>query len=304
MKAGGDESKAAALLAQERAKLEADRRALEEERKRMEMAKLTVPTTPLESAVATPPRGSAGKPEVAQGRGAVSGFVKVEGGTLPSSSQLGAVAVGTFYIGKYEVQWGEFQEVRTWAAAHGYDIGSVGRGTGNNYPVTNVNWYEALKWCNARSEMEGKTPVYKLSNGAVYRAGFEVPVVNALADGYRLPSEKEWEWAARGGRKSQNYKYSGSNDIAQVAWYYANSSPATNVVGTKATNELGTYDMSGNVLEWCFDSYDSTGTHRVIRGGSWSTSAVFCAVGYRNNCRPTISYYSGRGFRLALSSVP
>ena len=225
--------------------------------------------------------------------------VKVDGGTLPSTSRLGAVEVSTFYIGKYEVQWGEFQTVRTWAASNGYDIGSVGAGSGSNYPVTDVSWYQAVKWCNARSEKEGKTPVYTVG-GVVYRTGEQVPVVNALANGYRLPSEKEWEWAARGGTQTHGYAYSGSNDVNAVAWYYGNSGPAVHVVGTKAANELGTYDMSGNVWEWCFDG---SGSYRVFRGGSWDSRAENCAVGVRGYNYPTISS-SSRGFRLALSSVP
>jgi formylglycine-generating enzyme required for sulfatase activity len=226
-------------------------------------------------------------------------FVTVLGGTLPVSSPLGAVAVGTFYVGKYEVQWGEFQTVRTWAASNGYDIGAVGAGTGSNYPVTNVNWYQAVKWCNARSEMEGKTPVY-LVNGAVYRTGDSVPVVDANANGYRLPLEKEWEWAARGGLQSQGYTYSGGNTIDTVAWYDANSGGATKVVGTKAANELGIYDMSGNVYEWC---WDASGANRRWRGGGWNGSAIYCPVVNQNSSTPTSSV-TNRGFRVVLSSVP
>jgi formylglycine-generating enzyme required for sulfatase activity len=227
-------------------------------------------------------------------------FVKVDGGTLPSTSGLGALPVSTFYIGKYEVRWDEFQTVRTWAAANGYDIGGVGAGTGSSYPVTSVNWYSAVKWCNARSQMEGKTPAYTVG-GVVYRTGDQVPVVNASANGYRLPSEKEWEWAARGGTQTQGYAYSGSNDVNAVAWYSSNSGSATHVVGTKAANELGTYDMSGNVWEWCFDIY--SGSLRVIRGGSWNSGAENCPVGYRGNINPTYGNINF-GFRLALSSVP
>jgi formylglycine-generating enzyme required for sulfatase activity len=228
-------------------------------------------------------------------------FVTVVGGTLPSTSLLGAVPVSTFYIGTYEVQWGEFQAVRTWAAANGYDIGSVGAGSGSNYPVTNVSWYQAVKWCNARSEQEGKTPVYTVG-GVVYRTGDQVPVVNTSANGYRLPSEKEWEWAARGGTQTNGYTYSGSNDINAVAWYSGNSGSATHVVGTKAANELGTHDMNGNVSEWCFDA---SGPSRVFRGGSWSTFADYCAVRYRLNFYANPTYSDDNiGFRLALSSVP
>jgi uncharacterized repeat protein (TIGR02543 family) len=227
------------------------------------------------------------------------GFAYVAAGALPASSWAGAQAVDGFFMGKTEVTWGEWQTVRTWAAANGYDIGSVGAGGGPNRPVTNLNWYHALKWCNARSEKEGLTPVYKVGS-AVYRTGDAVPTVNAAANGYRLPSEWEWEFAARGGVKTNGYEYSGSNDINAVAWYSSNSGGSTQNVATKPANELGLSDMSGNVWEWCFDA---SGSDLVIRGGAWDGYAVYCPVAYRSVNNPPGMSNSYRGFRVARSSV-
>jgi formylglycine-generating enzyme required for sulfatase activity len=230
---------------------------------------------------------------------ALAGLSGVSAGALPASSWAGAQSVAAFYMGKTEVTWAEFQTVRTWAAANGYDIGSVGAGTGPNRPVTDVSWYQTLKWCNARSEKEGLRPVYKVGS-AVYRTGDSVPTVDATANGYRLPSEKEWEFAARGGVKTNGYEYSGSNDVNAVAWYSSNIGNSTQDVATKLANELGLSDMSGNAWEWCFDIY--SGSYRVFRGGSWGGNASYCRVAYRTNNYPTNSGDS-YGFRVARSSA-
>ena len=226
------------------------------------------------------------------------GMVRVTGGALPADSWAGAQRVDAFYIGKYEVQWSEWQSVRSWAVTHGYSFGA-GAGRGAAYPVTDVNWYDALKWCNARSEQEGLAPVYTVT-GAPYRTGDAVPDVSSSAKGYRLPSEKEWEFAARGGVLTHGYTYSGSNDINAVAWYDGNSGGAIHTVGTKLANELDLFDMSGNAWEWCFDVY--SGTDRVNRGGGLDNYAYYCRAASRSFTGPADRYYA-LGFRVLSSSV-
>jgi sulfatase modifying factor 1 len=145
-----------------------------------------------------------------------------------------------------------------------------------------------------------------------YTQGFISKLNNQTGKSYRLPTEAEWEYAARGGNKSQGYKYAGSNDAGSVARYDANSSSKTNPVGQKSPNELGIYDMSGNVFEWCSDWWgaygtvaqtnpkgDSSGTYRVLRGGSWNNFARYCRSSNRNISTPGNRYYVN-GFRLAL----
>jgi sulfatase modifying factor 1 len=223
---------------------------------------------------------------------------------LPAPAGFSGVSAGVdaFYIGRAEVTWSEWQTVRAWAAANGYDIGSVGAGTGQNGPVTNVNWYQTLKWCNARSEKEGVTPVYKVGT-TVYRTGDSIPTVDQAANGYRLPSEKEWEFAALGGFQTNGYQYSGSNDIDAVAWHAGNSDNSTKDVATKMANELGIFDMTGNVWEWCFDDWGSSFSRRVVRGGGGESTAADCWVRGRSNTGPEKSS-SWRGFRVARSLVP
>ncbi len=239
--------------------------------------------------------------------------VLVKGGTLPADSALAGQGVGDFWIGRTEVTWGEWKETREWAVGKGYDLAGVG-GTypengGDNLPVVNVSWYDVVKWCNARSEKEGKTAVYQ-ANGGVYRSGefgrdgSSAVTMKSGANGYRLPVEKEWEWewAARGGVSSKGYTYSGGNVVEEVAWTSENSSDGTEAVGGKKANELGLSDMSGNVWEWVWDLYDGS-SRRRLRGGSWACDAVYAEVSIRDAYnRPDYRDYVHYGFRVAFSS--
>lgn len=213
------------------------------------------------------------------------GMIPVEGGTLPEASELAGTEVGSFLIGKYEVTYGEWKEVQDWGILleNGYDLNHAGRWSSPQNPVVGVSWYDALKWCNARSEKEGLVPVYQV-DGETYKTGERVPSVDSSANGYRLPTEAEWEWAARGGVASKGFIYSGSDRLNEVAWYFGSFvGEGTKAVGTKLENELGIHDMSGNVFEWCWDSRGTQKPTRTVRGGCWAYPADDCAVHNRGS---------------------
>lgn len=222
------------------------------------------------------------------------GMVRVEGGA----------SLDSFYIGMCEVTVAEWESVRDWAMLNGYDLAGVGTGCASNHPVIQVSWDDCVKWCNASSELDGRTPVYTVG-GAVYRAGTDTNVeASATADGDRLPTSAEWVHAASGGTQTQGYTYSGSDTLGDVGWYQDNSGGApcdfwaehgTWPAGGKAANELGLYDMSGNVREWCFTS---SGTGRYVLGGCWWSPANHC-VPAQNAAGDPATRNNEYGFRRA-----
>jgi len=235
-------------------------------------------------------------------------FILVEGGTFSMGSTSGdnideqpvhSVTVNGFYMSKYEVTFEQYDRFCNDTGISKPDDDGWGRGT---MPVINVSWYDAVEYCNWLSEKEGLTPCYS-GRGETISCDFS-------ANGYRLPTEAEWEFASRGGNNSRGYKYAGSDDPDAVAWYWDNSSSKTHPVGEKDPNELSLYDMSGNVYEWCWDWYEyydnsplvdpegpSTGSLRVLRSGSWRHRAKFIYSARRSNYYPVQREYS-IGFRL------
>ena len=211
-----------------------------------------------------------------------------------------------FYIGKYEVTFNEYDAFCN--AIGGNKPKDEGWGRGIR-PVINVSWWDAIAYCNWLSEREKLPKAYDEKGNFLDKDG-RVTTDPSKVVGYRLPTEAEWEYAARGGSKSKGYKYAGSDNVNDVAWYYQNSGSKTQEVGKKAPNELGIYDMSGNVWEWCSDwfgnysssaqtnPYNNSGSLRVFRGGSWNDDATYTRVANRSNYSPT-GTNDNLGFRIA-----
>ncbi|OWY26088.1 hypothetical protein C7N43_36220 [Sphingobacteriales bacterium UPWRP_1] len=216
----------------------------------------------------------------------------------PFASQMVYVQGGTFTMGCTEEQGNDCYDEEK--PAHSRTVRSFYI---SKYEVTQAQWQSIMN--NNPSEYSGcaQCPIETVSWNDIQE--FLSKLNTQTGKNYRLPTEAEWEYAARGGNKNKGYKYAGSNDIDRVAWYIGNSSEGTHPVGQKSPNELGLYDMSGNVLEWCSDwfkgypgnSTDYTGSNRVLRGGSWRSKPQWCRVACRGSNRPT-NRFESCGFRL------
>ena len=261
---------------------------------------------------------------------APEGFVKIPAASIAETESLTSTSevfvsgrkleIASFYMSDHPVTRGEYKAVMgsdpSEAKAYDKDGNKLtGDDAVKNNPVNYISWYDALVYCNKLSIKEGLTPCYAIDGKTQPSEWSAVPTENDstwdaatcdfTADGYRLPTEAEWEWAARGG---ESYTFAGSNDIKEVAWYINNTS-GTRDVKTKKANGYGLYDMSGNVWEWCWDWYGSissdmpatgpaSGSRRCQRGGSWYDISNFARVVNRYYYSPNGRNYNYAGFRV------
>lgn len=235
-----------------------------------------------------------------------------------------SVTLSAFYMGKYEITQEQYFAVMG-TNPSSFTSGAADGETQGKRPVERVSWYDVLIFCNKLSMMEGLTPAYSISGSPNYQDWGAVPTsddatwdaveCNWNANGYRLPTEAEWEYACRAGTTTA---YNTGDTISDnTGWYIKNSSSKTHEVGKKSANASGLYDMHGNVWEWCWDWHDdysgnaetnprgaSSGTRRVLRGGSWFDDAgsVYLRSAFRNCGSPTAWYYA-LGFRLVRPQV-
>ena len=225
-----------------------------------------------------------------------------------------------YYIGKYEVTFDKYDlfcnETEKLKPSD-KTILNLSMGRGQN-PVINVTWFDAIEYCNWLSKKEGLAKAYDNKGKLLDKNSRQTTDISQV-EGYRLPTEAEWEYAARGGHKSKgDYKYAGSNNIDKIAWTWCDS---IQNVGQKPANELGIFDMTGNVSEWCYDWLEystfetkksgfyansplenpinfNKASFRVTRGGNWNFPPSYCRVSYRSGNHPKMEF-EGVGFRVA-----
>jgi formylglycine-generating enzyme len=217
-----------------------------------------------------------------------------------------AATVSTFYISRHEVTQKEWKDVMGTSPSHfsidDYPIEL----RWNDLPVEQVSWLQAVQYCNKLSELKGFQPCYTISGDSVS--------CDFTRNGFRLPTETEWEYAAKGGGLATGYKYAGSNLISDIGWYRVNAKGATYPEEQKKPNELGLFDMTGNVFEWCWDWYGpygssavsdphgpASGTVRVMRGGAWGSEERECRVTYRAWSAPN-DWGTNIGFRIVCAA--